>query len=438
MKQFNVDQNAVKKLAKDLRAALGPGVRHKAMIGNICAALGWRDDVLMHHLKQFAEAGRSPFPAIAVPATFSRDLAQVLSKSYGRDISRADVERHFWGRDMMAAGILRPVEVIFGAVARTMVRNGWSVFPQEVSGRRPGSIDGKIIKWNEGYDLVNTPPVTAVLDHWIERCPELNVGVVMGPASGNAFIIDIDVDDPGLSAAVQKLAIKHLRQTPLRRMGRWPKMALVYRQNIDDRISSRRHGISVADQSASPDAAEQCIEVLAEGLAMTMHGKDIQTGAWFQWLQDSPVDVGPDACPIVTSRQLAEFFAAVNEIRPRSSETKQDLQIITDDNVRLTGTVFSSRKIIKDADTVIETLSSGGLLRGWYAGVESAGAFELLTAEDMKGCEEFHPDYGAGRRVSGKVVKSLVEQGLIRIPRSQGRHNRLAVARLEAEVAATA
>jgi hypothetical protein len=315
MPHFHVDQNAVKTLAKDLRAALGFEVRHKAMIRHICAALGWRDDALMHHLKQFAEAGRDPFPAIAVPASFSRDLAQILSKSYGRDISRAVIDRHFHGRDMVAAGFLRPSEAIFGAVARTMVRNGWSVFPQELSGRRPGSIDGRIIKWNdEGHDLVNTPPGSDILDLWIERCPALNVAAVMGPASGNAFIIDVDVADPGLSAAIQKLAVKHLGQTPLRRMGRWPMMALVYRQNADDRISSNRHGIGMVDQTSNPGGAEQCIEVLAEGRAITMHGKVSATGSWFRWMQNSPVDVGPEACPIVTSAQLADFFAAVDEL----------------------------------------------------------------------------------------------------------------------------
>lgn len=111
------------------------------------------------------------------------------------------------------------------------------------------------------------------------------------------------------------------------------------------------------------------------------------------------------------------------------------LQIITDDKVRLTGTVFSGRGAIKDNQLVLDTLGAGGMLRGWYdfADVGSAGDFELLTAEDMRQCEEFHPDYGDGRRVSGKVVKSLIDQGLIRIPRSQGRHNRLAIARLEAK-----
>lgn len=107
------------------------------------------------------------------------------------------------------------------------------------------------------------------------------------------------------------------------------------------------------------------------------------------------------------------------------------LQIVTDDKDRLTGTVFSSRRIIKDDQVVLDGLRSGGVLRGWYGGPACVGDFELLTSEEIRECDDFYPDYGDGRRVSGGVVKRLVDQGSIRIPRSEGRHNRLAIARVE-------
>lgn len=113
------------------------------------------------------------------------------------------------------------------------------------------------------------------------------------------------------------------------------------------------------------------------------------------------------------------------------------LQIVTDDKARLTGTVFSSRRIINDDQLVLDAIRSGGVLRGWYGGPSCVGDFELLTSEEIRECDDFYPDYGDGRRVSGGVVKRLTDQGAIRIPRSAGRNNRLAIARIQ-EAAATA
>lgn len=107
------------------------------------------------------------------------------------------------------------------------------------------------------------------------------------------------------------------------------------------------------------------------------------------------------------------------------------LQIVTDDKASLSGTVFSSRRIINDDQIVLDALRSGGVLRGWYGGPSCVGDFELLTSEEIRECDDFYPDYGDGRRVSGGVVKRLADQGAIRIPRSEGRHNRIAIARVE-------
>lgn len=312
MPHFFVDQNSVKTLAKDLRAALGPDIRHKGIIRSICAALGWRDDALMHHLKKFAEAGCSPAPAIVTPAGFSRDLAQELSAAYGRPIFTADIERHF-----RVSGAIVPIENaapsedIFGFAARKMVANGWSVFPQEISGMRPGVIDGRMIRWAEEHDLVNRQPDTDVLNRWIEQCPSMNVAAVMGPGSGNAFVIDVDVNDANLALEIQELAVRHFGLSPLRQISFWPKIALVYRQAADNRIPSTRLPFEKTDLSG-PD---ESIEIVSAGLPMPMYGRSPKTGQWYKWLDGSPIDIGPAACPDVTSDRLQDFLADVNKMR---------------------------------------------------------------------------------------------------------------------------
>ncbi|MNU42819.1 hypothetical protein D3C71_315870 [compost metagenome] len=312
MPSFFVDQNSVKTLAKALRAALGPVVRHKGIIRSICAALGWRDDALMHHLKKIAEAGCPSAPAIVAPAGFSRDLARDLSAAYGRPIFTADIERHFRDAEaIVSMGHAAPSEDIFGFAARKMVANGWSVFPQEISAMRPAVIDGRIIKWAEEHDLANRQPDADVLNRWIERCPSLNVAAVMGPGSSNAFVIDVDVDDADLSRGIQELAVRHFGRSPLRQISFWPKISLVYRQAPDSRIDSARLPFEKTDSSAS----DESIEVVSAGLPIPMYGRNPKTGQWHKWLDGSPIDIGPSACPAVSSERPQDFLADVNKMR---------------------------------------------------------------------------------------------------------------------------
>ena len=53
---------------------------------------------------------------------------------------------------------------IFAAVAPDMVRLGWSVFPQERTGRRgPALVYGQAIRWAAEHDLANKPPAPDAL-----------------------------------------------------------------------------------------------------------------------------------------------------------------------------------------------------------------------------------------------------------------------------------
>ena len=237
------------------------------------------------------------------------DLAGLLG---GHTASEEEIAGNGTFVDLM----YKPMESVFGAVALKMVETGWSIFPQEMDGnRRPGRVDNEMIKWSDKYDLANRKPPKKDLARWIDQCSGLNVAVVLGPASGNAIVFDVDVVEEDLSARIQELAVKHFGQTPLRRVGRWPKIALVYRQSPEDPVSGRSPKFATTDHPQNPDRLDQGLEIISSGQAMTFYGKHHKTGRYFHWLQDTPDSVGPDACPVVSSKQVGDFLDEVDALR---------------------------------------------------------------------------------------------------------------------------
>nr|WP_250807979.1 bifunctional DNA primase/polymerase [Neorhizobium tomejilense] len=234
----------------------------------------------------------------------------------------------------------KATEQMFGAVATQMVEAGWSIFPQEITGgRRPGLVDGEMIKWSETHDLANRRPSPKVLKKWKAQCATLNVAVVLGPASGHTFVLDMDIVEEELSQQVQQLAVQILGDTLLKRVGRWPKMAFVYRHAPEDEIPSRTLHFVKTDHPENPQGDDQLVEIISTGKAMTFYGTHHKTGRYFRWINGStPVTVGPESVPLVTSAQLGDFLDAVDSIRPFSKSASFDMSSISwewDENAKL-------------------------------------------------------------------------------------------------------
>lgn len=195
-----------------------------------------------------------------------------------------------------------PSESIFAAVASEMVDLGWSVFPQASEGRLPGSVFGDMIKWGV---LRDARVDAATLGRWKQHCATLNVACVFGPASGHAFAIDIDLTEAKLVRRLVDIADDILGYTPLRREGRAPKVALIYRHSETDAVRSVARTLAVdGDEKAM-------VEVQGAGKTLTFHGKHHRTGRYFKWLNDSPIQVGPHSAPLVTAAQVDLFLKAV-------------------------------------------------------------------------------------------------------------------------------
>jgi len=210
----------------------------------------------------------------------------------------------------------KPHEPVFGAVARDMIKAGWSIFPQEqTDNRQPGTVNKEMIKWSEDHHLATEKPKPEALNLWIEQCPHLNVAVVLGPASGNAFVLDIDVTDEDLSATIQEIAERVLGKSRLRRVGRWPKIAVIYRHAADDVVPGRSLRFADYDEAGNIKKSDNGVEIISSGQAMTFYGKHHKTGRYFSWLDSPPQILGPDSAPLVTSAMVNDFLDQVDSVR---------------------------------------------------------------------------------------------------------------------------
>lgn len=211
--------------------------------------------------------------------------------------------------------LYRPGENIFSDVSGVLVENGWSIFPQQRDGKRlPGMVDGQIIEWTTTHNLVNERPTPAALAEWNQWCPTLNVACVFGPASGNTFALDIDVTEPGMSEAIEEMVIQHLGETPLRRQGRAPKIALIYRHEADDPVPSiSRH---------FEDRPGDGFEILGAGRLLTFYGIHHVTRRYFKWDIFHPANgLTPQDAPVVTSKAVEGLLHAIQERFPFAQAT---------------------------------------------------------------------------------------------------------------------
>lgn len=195
----------------------------------------------------------------------------------------------------------------FADTAQKLVDKGWSVYPQTSDTRQPGRADGVDIRPVTDYNLDTRLPTKADIRRWSAACGDHNVACMMGAGSGNAVAIDIDITDAALSKKAQEVAAEIFGETPLKRTGKAPKIALIYRA-------------SGKIYNASPVANEDghAIEILASGKALTFFGSHHSIGRPFKWSPDSPLWVTPEELPEITQNQINEFFIRVNEFMPLS------------------------------------------------------------------------------------------------------------------------
>ncbi len=192
---------------------------------------------------------------------------------------------------------------------------GWSVFPQERGEkRRSAIIDGEGLKWRP-YQHVAADAAT--VRRWAALVPNHNVAVIFGQASGNTFALDIDVTDERLSWNIEKAADRHLGVSPFKRVGRKPKILLIYRIAPETELRNRSYRFAMpVEGDSEPERSEDQIEILAQGKPATFYGLHHKTSQYFTWLNQHPSRKSPEAAPLVTPEQLDAFLEEVQKLRP--------------------------------------------------------------------------------------------------------------------------
>jgi AAA domain-containing protein/bifunctional DNA primase/polymerase-like protein len=147
-----------------------------------------------------------------------------------------------------------------------------------------------------------------------------NTGILCGEIVG----VDIDVLDDVLSAKLTARAQELFGPTSLRRIGRDPKMLLVYRVEIPHSKLTSPELIS-GDDVDDKDAKAK-VEILAQGQQFVGFGIHPDTCAYYRWPDKSPLDVPVSDVPLVTVELLQQFVAEAEQIlRAAGRRTKAEI-----------------------------------------------------------------------------------------------------------------
>lgn len=260
----------------------------------------------------------------------------------------------------------------FNTNAGSLAENGFTVTPTK--GKVP-----VVRKWQ------NPAPTNP---NWLDRMLKAkryagcNVGIVCGRVVG----IDIDVDEPAKAAQLEALAAEHLGPTPFRRIGRAPRILLLYRPEEDERIPS----IKIGD----------CIDVLSGGKQFVAYGIHPDTGKLYQWTssQHNPATARLDELPVITAASLQAFADAVGAAlgSPQKGHPLPSLPRM--EAARETGQRTRQGEMLGMYDARIVRDADGRVVDG-----REAFMAKLLAAEYAKGTHTSPDDLG--RRVWARFIE---------------------------------
>ena len=135
--------------------------------------------------------------------------------------------------------------------------------------------------------------------------------------------VDIDILDEPLSKKLEARAVELLGATPLRRVGKAPKVLLVYR------VETPNVKLSTPALIFSDDPEDKAfkVEILATGQHFVAFGIHPDTKQPYTWTGNSPLDVPVTDLPLVTLEQLERFVAdAENILREAGGRTAREIK----------------------------------------------------------------------------------------------------------------
>ena len=127
-------------------------------------------------------------------------------------------------------------------------------------------------------------------------------GGSIGISGSTAIGVDIDIENERLARIQETIARDILGDTPLRRVGRAPRLMLVYRPA---RIIGFEE-LNRFDNSA---------DVRADGLAFVAFGIHPTTRRPYSWGKGSPLDISVEELPLVDVDSLQAFLDAIEVLQ---------------------------------------------------------------------------------------------------------------------------
>lgn len=181
----------------------------------------------------------------------------------------------------------------FSQFGEALLNNGYTPIPIQPSRKVPGSYqEGRWGGFPQWTRFLYSPPSLATLEIW-SSWPGAGIGLVTGDIVG----VDIDILETDLASAIVEKADVLLGKSPLLRIGREPKVLLVYRSA--ERMKKRSLGK---------------IEILGEGQQFVSYGIHPDTGQPYKWPFQSPVDVPIHELPLISARSIERFLEAISPL----------------------------------------------------------------------------------------------------------------------------
>lgn len=191
------------------------------------------------------------------------------------------------------SGALAPVV----ALRRLLLRNGYHPVPLYPHDARVKSAGKRPI--GEGWRARAACATEADIATWQPG----NTGLLCGRLLG----IDVDVPEPVLAQQVDDLAERMLGATPLRRIGKAPKLLRCYR------VPEPMPKVETPELFL-PDGTKAQVEVLASGQQFVAYGIHPETGRDYEWPESGPDVVPFDGVPEVTESAIRAFVAEAEKL----------------------------------------------------------------------------------------------------------------------------
>jgi hypothetical protein len=194
-----------------------------------------------------------------------------------------------------------------------LLANGYEPLPISGPGE-PVKSAGKRPRLPGWQSVEITPP--AVRGWARDFAADTNTGIRCGRIIG----VDVDVLSADLARSIEDLALAMLGPTPLRRIGRAPKVLLAYRADGDQPKAETPEFIL-------PDGTKAQVEVLAKGQQFVSHGTHPDTRQAYVWTGQAPEHIAAADLPIAPPARIRAFLAAAESLfRDAGGRTAKEIE----------------------------------------------------------------------------------------------------------------